>query len=151
MEQSDPDQSEADQERLESFTPQAVRSAVGRWSVDRYVGLIRPTIIIAGAGTVLLVLFRIDQVAVTLIEVGACLWIGLMVSRRGGHRVEALTAGAMTGLALGFMTGLSRFALEPTGYWLINILFETIVFGLVGAILSLGALTARRPKKNSLS
>ncbi|GEM_PF-7016341 len=149
MEQSDRDQSETDQPIDESFTPQAARSAVGRWSVDRYVSLIRPWVIVAGLIAILLVLFQANRVLVTLIQVAACVWVGSLVQRRRGQRIEALTAGAMTGLALGLMTGLARFALEPTGYWLINILFETILFGLVGAILSLGALAARTLQTNS--
>src|SRR5262245_19797472 len=66
MDQPDRNQSETDQDPVKSFTPQTVRSAVGRWSVDRYVSLIRPWILIAGVTAALLVLFRINQIVVTL-------------------------------------------------------------------------------------
>lgn len=148
MEQPDHDQSMTDEEAIDSFTPPpSARAAVGRWSVDRYVRLIRPPVVIIGVFVVILVLFRVHQVAVTVIQASACVWVGLMVHRRGGQRIEAITAGAMIGLALGSMTGFSRFILEPSGYWFVNILFETIIFGLVGAILALGTVAARHITK----
>lgn len=159
MERSEIDQSElnghppaprsgAEPDAGEVLAAHPVRSMVGRWSVDRYISLIRPWVIISGIIAVLLVLFRLNQIIVTVLQAVTCAWVGILVSRRHGQRIEAITAGAMAGLCLGLMTGLSRFILDPTGLWFINILFETIIFGLVGAMLSAGAQAAVHSKNN---
>lgn len=141
------DQQNFDNPEVEQPLVIPARSAVGRWSVDRYISLVRPWVIGIGLAVIVLVLFRINQPVITLLEAMAGIGVGVMVNRRRGQRVEALTAGAITGLSLGVASGLSRFILEPTGYWFINILFETIIFGLVGAILSLATQAAMNSRK----
>lgn len=128
-----------------SATP--TRSAVGRWSVDRYISLTRPWVILAALVCAALILFRVHQIAVTTVPVATCIWIGLQVHRRQGRRIEAMTAGAMAGLALGLTTGLARFILQPSAYWFINIPFESLLFGFVGAMLSVGLIVILTTKK----
>lgn len=125
------------------------RSAVGGWSVDRYVRLLRPWVVLAGLGTILLVIFQLHQVWVSSLQFLTYAWVGWLITRRGGRRIEALAAGAMTGLSLGSTASICRFVLTPSAYWLINILFETLLFGFLGAMISLGVQTFFSTKKLS--
>lgn len=133
----------------EQFPTIPSRSVVGGWSVDRYVRLLRPWVMVAGLGAIALVLFRVQQGVITGLQVATCVVVGLLVARRGGRRVEAVAAGAMTGAALGMMTSVSRFVLAPSLYWLVNILFETLLFGLIGAMISAAAQSFLNRKKLS--
>lgn len=125
------------------------RAAVGAWSVDRYVRLLRPWLWPTALGSILLVNFGYHQLIVTSLQVLTCAWVGRLVSRRGGRRVEALTAGAMSGLTLGLASGISRFIVTPSGYWLVNILFETLLFGILGAMISVAVHSLLNRKKLS--
>ncbi len=117
------------------------RSAVGRWSVDRYVQLLRPGVSAGGLAVILLVLWQWSQLLVVAVQVGVCAWLGVVVARRQGQRIEALAAGAIAGVALGAVAGISRFVLTPNAYWFMNIIFETLLFGAIGAMICASVLT----------
>lgn len=117
------------------------RSAVGRWSVDRYVRLLRPWVSVGGLAVIWLVLFRWHQLLVVMVQIGICAWLGVIVARRGGQRIEALAAGAIAGVALGAVAGISRFVLTPNPFWFVNIFFETLLFGAIGTMICASVLT----------
>ncbi len=118
------------------------RAMIGKWSVDRYVELIRKWVIGVVVVLAVLVLDQRPQGLVIGLEAVFVLFVGWLVRRQNGGRVEALTAGAMTGLALGLVASVSRLILFPKLYWVVNIIVETLLTGFAAALLAAAGAVA---------
>lgn len=120
------------------------RASIGRWSVDRYIDLIRwPTL----AGMAIFFVMRYFEQSASLIlglEALVCVAIGFLVVRRGGHAIEGLTAGILAGLGLGFATALAQVVLTPQPIWFVNLISEPMLTGLAGGLLAVSAMIVRR-------
>lgn len=130
------------------------RAMIGKWSVERYVELLRNWVIGIAVILVVLVLDQKPQGLVVLIEALFMLLVGWLVRRAQGGRVESLTAGAMSGLALGLVISISRFVVVPKLYWAVNIIVETLLTGFVATWLAVvghiltGFFPSSTPKTN---
>ncbi|MBI5467026.1 MAG: hypothetical protein HY975_02315 [Candidatus Kerfeldbacteria bacterium] len=118
-----------------TFTP--TRAMIGRWSVDRYVSTIRNWVIGAAVVIVVLVLDQKAQVVVVALEALFFLFIGALMRSRGGGRVEVLTAGAMSGLALGLVASVGRLIVYLSLYWVFNLIVETLLTGFLAALIAI--------------
>lgn len=123
-----------------TFAP--TRAMIGKWSVERYIELIRKWVIGVAVVVAVLVLDQRPSGLVVGLEVVFMLFIGWLVRRRSGGRTEALTAGAMTGLALGLVASVSRFIIFPKLYWAMNVIVETLLTGFAAALLATAGAVA---------
>jgi hypothetical protein len=112
------------------------RAMIGKWSIDRYMDLIRWWV--AGAAVIIIILVLLDerQEYVLLIEALACLISGWRVAQVGGGKTESITAGVLIGLGLGAAASVSRFILAPQLGWAINIVRETLLTALIAALVT---------------
>jgi len=108
---------------------------IGKWSVDRYVSLIRRWSVVAAILILILVLGRQASWLVAVTEIVIVCLIGWMVQRRGGGKTESLTAGSFMGVMLGLIASIGRYAVHPTLANGILILVETVLTTVLAAIL----------------
>jgi len=91
-----------------------------------------------------LALLRLDQNW----QMGAwAVWligVGWQIKRQGGQSVEALTAGAVTGGALGLGSSVGQMIDSPTMLALANIVSDTALTAIAGALVSTAALISIR-------
>lgn len=119
------------------------RVAIGKWSIDQYVRVVRWWAVAWGLMAAWMVIMSKPQAWIFGLEAAAFLSLGYSVQRRGGGRVEALVAGSMSGLLIGFLVSSSRFLLQLKTIWAINIVSETLLTALLGAVLTVsGTLIA---------
>ncbi len=120
----------------EHQTRPPTRAMIGKWSVDRYVSLIRRWTIGAAGAVMLLVLARPTRWLVVGLELLIVIGIGWLVARRDGGKVESLTAGAFVGVALGLATAVGRFILTPTLTNGLAIIIETVFTMIIAALVA---------------
>ena len=120
---------------LTGLTPS--RASIGAWTVDRYVDLLRWPLVGGIVAIILVLAWWSNTVIVTGLTAALLVFIGFRVGVRGGRRLESLAAGCIAGLILGFTSALKKFMATPELLWAINIISETLLAALVGALLSL--------------
>lgn len=126
------------------------RAMIGKWSVDRYVTLLRRWAIVTALLVALLTLTSQSRAITVGIEILAVVLIGWMVTRRDGGKTESVTAGAFFGIMLGLASSMSRFVLQPTIASASMIIVETILSAVVATLIavSAGLLTTIIQQKN---
>ncbi|MBI2984933.1 MAG: hypothetical protein HYY50_04915 [Candidatus Kerfeldbacteria bacterium] len=117
---------------------------IGRWSVDRYLNFLAVPALGAALAAHILVWLEVSASFIVAAEVLFFLIIGFRMAAHQGQRTEVLTAGAMIGMAVGFGASLAKFLLQPQLVTLINIISETLLTALIGSLLGVIALIARR-------
>lgn len=120
----------------ETPAPPQARAMIGKWSVERYIGLVRRWTLIAGAVVMLGVLTGQPRELVLLCEFIAVAAVGWLVAKRGGGKVESLSAGAMMGAALGLVASVSRYIHGPTLGTAMNVIIETILTTVVAPFIT---------------
>ncbi len=121
---------------LDAHSLPPTKAMIGKWSVDRYVSLIRRWTFIAACIVLGLVLSHQARSIVMAMEIITVCWIGWIVFRREGAKIEGLTAGAYVGVSLGFTASVSRYIVTPTLANGILIIIETILTTVLAAILT---------------
>jgi hypothetical protein len=112
------------------------KAMIGKWSVDRYVSLIRRWSFIAALIILVLVLSQQTRWLVVAAEIFFICLIGWFVRRREGGKIEGLAAGAFIGVTLGLVASIGRYAVNPTLANGILILIETILTTALSAVLA---------------
>jgi hypothetical protein len=112
------------------------KAMIGKWSVDRYVSLIRRWSFIAALIILVLVLGRQARWVVVTVEIIIVCFIGWIVQRRDGGKIEGLAAGAFVGVTLGLVASIGRYAVNPTLANGILIIIETVLTTVLAAILA---------------
>lgn len=123
----------------EMSTLPPTRAMIGKWSVDRYVGLLRRWILLSAAPILLLSLYGMSRTWTILIEAGIVGYIGSLVTQRGGGKTESITAGAFVGVALGLVDSFGRYIHHPTVATGLTIIIETVVTAILATIVAVSA------------
>lgn len=110
---------------LQSLPP--TRAMIGRWGIDRYIGLLRRWSLIASAIAVALVLSKQAQTIVIGWELLVTVAVGWLVTKRDGGKIESLAAGAFVGVSLGVAVSVTRYILNPILANGLMILIETVI------------------------
>lgn len=115
------------------------RAMIGKWSVDRYVGLIRrwtltAAILVMFGGLVGLV--RTWTITFELLLVAA---LGVRVARQGGGKTESIMVGVFVGLTLGLASSLGRFLRHPNLANGVMIIIETAITAVLSLLISVSA------------
>lgn len=121
---------------------QPSQAMIGNWSLHRYLQLLRWPTVTAAILVLGLTVLRIPSTGVLGVTLLDLLVAGWLVYRQHGRRTEALTAGAIVGLALGAATSIASFILKPGALSAINVIGQTIMTAAVGSLLAAGALIA---------
>lgn len=108
---------------------------IGGWTLDRYERLLSPQLILSPLFLVT-ALLRWSNVVIVLIEVAWFIALGLIISRRRGGVTETLVAGATAGLFSGLAVSLGRWLAEPSAEWGANVVAETLVSAVIGALIA---------------
>lgn len=112
------------------------KAMIGKWSVDRYVSLIRRWSIISALIILVLVLGHQPRTVVVPVEVIMICSIGWLVYRRDGGKIESLAAGSFIGVVLGMTAAVGRYAVNPTLANGILIIIETVLTTVLAALLA---------------
>ena len=112
------------------------KAMIGKWSVDRYVSLIRRWSFIAAAVVLIFVLGRQARMLIVFFEILMVGWIGWLVYRRDGGKIEGLAAGSFIGVTLGITASVGRYAVNPTLANGILIIIETVVTTMLAALIA---------------
>lgn len=115
------------------------KAMIGKWSVDRYVALIRRWAIGSALLTALVTLAALNRALVVMLEILTVVIIGWIVARRGGGKVESLTSGAFVGIILGLASSVSRFILHPTVTSASMIVVETVLSTIIATLVAMSA------------
>ncbi|MEK7538114.1 MAG: hypothetical protein AAB619_04055 [Patescibacteria group bacterium] len=110
------------------------RAMIGKWSVDRYVGLIRRWMIGAMLLVALLVLAQQRRELIVAVEALAVIGLAWLVARRDGGKVESLTTGVFAGIGLGLAASVSKYILNPTITNGLLIIVETVLTTVLAAL-----------------
>jgi len=121
----------------------SARATVGNWTIDRYQRLLAPQLIVSPV-LFLFALFRWPNWLIIISEVAWFIFVGYRIGRRRGGRVETLVAGAVGGLFAGVATALGRWLADPSARWGVNVVTETLVTALIGALLATAAFVLVR-------
>jgi len=115
---------------------QPSHAMIGRWTVDQYVRFSRWWIV---EGAVIVV----ATTAVHVLPGTSLPWnlavffvAGAVVARQRGEKTESLAAGAMVGLAVGFVSAGMSLALDPSVIGVVNIVAETLMTGFIAALVA---------------
>lgn len=120
--------------------PAPRRAMIGRWNVDQYFDrLHRPSLMGAGL-TLFLSLIQQSAPVIVMVEILTIGWTGWIVAKHAGGKTESLTSGAVVGLILGLSFSLGQFLAKPNLLTLISSVWQTLVTGVVGALLATSAL-----------
>lgn len=122
------------------------RAMIGKWSVDRYVELIRRWTLVGSVLVMFGGLIGLVRTWTIPVEVLLAIFIGVRVARRGGGKTESLMAGAFVGISLGLASSLGRFLHHPTLASGLMIIIETAVTVALALLVTVSAslLTAIR-------
>lgn len=120
------------------------RAMIGKWSVDRYLTLIRPWALIAGLVVIAGALTSQPRELVMLWEVLVIGGFGWLVAKHDGGKVEALTTGAMVGAVLGIAASVGGYVHVPSLSTGLNIIVETILTTAVAPFLAVSVLIATK-------
>lgn len=125
------------------------QAMIGKWSVDRYMGLIRRWVLGAGLLVLLLMLGRQSRVLAGGLEIITLIGTGWLVVRRDGGKIEGLAAGTFTGSTLGLAVAIGRWLAGPTLTNGLLIIAEPVITAILGALLCVSAILlfrlARKP------
>jgi hypothetical protein len=124
----------------------SARAMIGDWTVDRYQRLLSPQLVVSPV-LFLAALFRLSNFLVLGLELIWFLLVGIQIGRHRGGRVEALVAGGMGGLLAGIAVALGRWLADPSARWGANVIAETLVTAIVGALLSAASFMVIRRLK----
>lgn len=119
---------------LQSLPP--TRAMIGRWGVDRYVGLLRRWSLLAAGVAVLLVFSKQSRSIAIGWEVLVTIAVGWLVTKRDGGKIESLAAGAFVGVSLGLATSVSRYIMNPTLANGLLILIETALTTVIASLMT---------------
>jgi hypothetical protein len=119
------------------------RSTIGEWTVDRYQRLLTGQLIVTPI-MLLMTAARLPTWLVVPLEIIWFIWLGWQVASRRGHRVESLVAGVMAGIATGLGTAVGRWFANEAALYGLNVLAETLLTGLVGALVVTMAMLIRQ-------
>ncbi len=120
----------------EQSTLPPTKAMIGKWSVDRYIALIRRWVIGSAILIILLVLTSQPRLFVTIVEVLIIIGVSWLVVQQGGGKVESLAAGAFVGVAFGIASSVSHVILVPTLANSLGIIIETLITTVVSMVLS---------------
>ena len=112
------------------------KAMIGKWSVDRYVSLIRRWSIIAALIILVLVFGRQPRSVVLVGEIAIVGWIAWLIYRRDGGKIESLAAGSFIGVVLGLTASIGRYAVNPTLANGVLIIIETVLTTVLAAVLA---------------
>lgn len=112
---------------------------IGKWSVDRYLQLIRRWVILSGTAVLFLGLIGWSRTVPITLEAITLILIGWMVVRGGGGKLEAVTAGVVAGAMLGFASSIGRFVHHPTIGSGLNLIIETFLTAFLATLLTVSA------------
>ena len=129
-------------DQLSSLPP--TNATIGRWSVDRYINILRWPVIIGLAAALGLALLRLNQNWQMAAWVIVLISVSWQIKRQGGQNIEALTAGAVTGAALGLGSSVGQMIDSPTMLALANIVSDTALTAIAGALVTTAALITIR-------
>ena len=116
---------------------------IGKWSVDRYMALIRRWMYVGGGMVAILTLTSQARWMTIVVEAVILLAIGWIVVQRSGGKTESLAAGAFVGIFLGLASSLCHYIVAPNVANGISIIIETLVTGLAAPLVAVtGTLIA---------
>lgn len=109
---------------------------IGRWTTDQYLRLNRWWFVIGVA--VIIATSPLGILPGSSLSWNALVFflVGVMVARQHGGKTESLTSGALVGLALGFSSAVITIFFHPSAVAVVNIVAETLVTGLVAALIA---------------
>lgn len=116
------------------------KAMIGKWSVDRYVSLIRRWSFIAALIILILVLSHQARSVVIVVEIIIVGWIGWLVQKREGGKIEGLAAGSFIGVVIGLVASIGRYTVNPTLANGVLIVIETVLTTVLAAMLATAAV-----------
>ncbi len=119
--------------------PLPSRAMIGGWNTDQYIHVLRLPIIVVTVVILAAVLTGLSQTLVIILEALSAVWMGWLVQRSHGRRVESLTAGALSGLGMGLAASLARFMLAPSAGTIFGGVSETLLTAIVISLLTVSA------------
>lgn len=123
----------------EMSTLPPTRAMIGKWSVDRYVGLLRRWLLVSAVIVLAMSVMGWARTWTIIVELVVTILIGAFVARRGGGKFETLIAGAMTGLTLGLAASLGRYIHHPVLSTGLNIIVETMLTAVLATCIAVSA------------
>ena len=108
---------------------------IGGWTIERYQRLLSPQLIVSPA-LFLAALFRIPNAILIITEIVWFGVVGYLIGTRRGGRLEAIVAGSIGGLLAGIAVALGRWLATPTARWGVNVISETLVTAIIGALIA---------------
>lgn len=127
------------------------KAMIGKWSVDRYVSLIRRWSYIGAAIVLIAVLGRQARFVVVIIDLIFISWVGWLIQRRDGGKIEALAGGSFIGIVLGLTASMARFVMHPTLGTGLLVIIESLATTVAAALICVCAsiiFTLIRQQKN---
>jgi len=112
------------------------RAMIGRWTVDQYLRFSRWWIVGGVAVVVLTTIVHIIPGNPLPWNAAVFFLLGVMVNRQRGSKTESLTAGALAGLAIGFVSAVVALVLDFSFVAVVNIVAETLLTGLIAALVA---------------
>lgn len=112
------------------------RVMIGRWTVDQYLHFSRWWV---AAGVAVVVLTTVVHVLPgTALPWNAAVFflLGVLVTQQHGSKTESLAAGAIVGVAVGFVSAVIGLFLEPSVVAGVNIIAETLLSGLIASLIA---------------
>lgn len=115
------------------------RAMIGKWTVDRYVGLLRRWVLLAAIPILFITIFGWTRTWSTLIDIVVVVSTASLIVRRGGGKTETITAGVFVGVILGLVASIGRYIHHPTVTTGPNIIIETILTTVLAMIVAISA------------
>jgi len=111
------------------------RATIGAWTVERYQRILAPYLILTPV-FFLATLFKLSNLLLVSAEIVAFIIVGMIAVRRRAGRSEVLVIGVVSGILIGVAVSLGRWFADPSVTWGVNVVAETLVTGIVGALLA---------------